>query len=430
MAELMQEKTDQAPPDDGQETAAKNPGETPSAPSPSIPPISTSIPPMDAVADEPLADNAWLQELDARAMPDDAPPPAAARPKKRRFTLFGSGKSKAPKEPAQPSALEQPPGKKKLNRKRIAVVAASLCGIALLGYLQYGPRGDHALDLLGTTLPTDGLPEPTGLPEEPPIDPRLGGADALALADVATPEPPSGEPALPAAAEPLKTQPPPAETPAISAAAATGAAQAEERMQRMEAMLLQLAQQMQTMQQMQQATQQTNAQLNARLAQRAETASAPAAAAVGQEPAAAPAPSPTPAPPPAAVPRPAPQRLMVHAQQPAKAESPSTQETASARPITRKPVRAKASAPAPATQVAAASSKPALSGQLVSVDMWNGEPSVVVASGIPGDRRVRVLRPGDVINGMALKSADPVTRTATFVAPGSPGVTLSVSQGG
>jgi hypothetical protein len=101
------------------------------------------------------------------------------------------------------------------------------------------------------------------------------------------------------------------------------------------------------------------------------------------------------------------------------------------------PVRAATSRPAvnqkaaiskavPAEKAAA----PALSGQLIAVDMWNGEPSVVVASGIPGDRRMRVLRPGDVVNGMALKSADPVSRTATFVAPGSPGLTLSVSQGG
>lgn len=86
-----------------------------------------------------------------------------------------------------------------------------------------------------------------------------------------------------------------------------------------------------------------------------------------------------------------------------------------------KQAKAPASAPAPA---------PALGGQLVSVDMWNGEASVVIASGLPGDRRVRVLRPGDVVNGMALRSADPVTRSATFVAPGSQGLTLYVSQGG
>lgn len=91
-----------------------------------------------------------------------------------------------------------------------------------------------------------------------------------------------------------------------------------------------------------------------------------------------------------------------------------------------KPVKqAKAAAAAPAAAPA-----PVLGGQLVSVDMWNGEASVVIASGLPGDRRVRVLRPGDVVNGMALRSADPVTRSATFVAPGSQGLTLYVSQGG
>jgi len=105
--------------------------------------------------------------------------------------------------------------------------------------------------------------------------------------------------------------------------------------------------------------------------------------------------------------------------------------------VKAQPVRAATSRPAVQQKSAAAKAAPtekpaapALSGQLIAVDMWNGEPSVVVASGIPGDRRMRVLRPGDVVNGMALKSADPVSRTATFVAPGSPGLTLSVSQGG
>ena len=94
-------------------------------------------------------------------------------------------------------------------------------------------------------------------------------------------------------------------------------------------------------------------------------------------------------------------------------------KAATAQPV--KQAKAPAAAQAPA---------PALGGQLVSVDMWNGEASVVISSGLPGDRRVRVLRPGDVVNGLALRSADPVTRTATFAAPGSQGLTLSVSQGG
>jgi hypothetical protein len=147
------------------------------------------------------------------------------------------------------------------------------------------------------------------------------------------------------------------------------------------------------------------AQLQKQLEQQAAAAglSAPAdAGVVGAVPAARPKPSPV--------------------QKVAKATTPK----APAAPKASQPVKA-----AP-VQVAKQPNAPApkLSGQLVSVDMWNGQPSVVVASGIAGDRRVRVLRPGDVINGLALRSADPVTQSATFAVPGSAGLTLYVSQGG
>jgi len=71
-----------------------------------------------------------------------------------------------------------------------------------------------------------------------------------------------------------------------------------------------------------------------------------------------------------------------------------------------------------------------LGGQLLAVDIWNGEASVVVGTGLPGDDRTRVLRPGDVYNGLALQAADPATGTATFMVPGGRKFTLSTQQGG
>ncbi|QQB53683.1 hypothetical protein I6H54_13175 [Delftia acidovorans] len=178
-------------------------------------------------------------------------------------------------------------------------------------------------------------------------------------------------------------------------------------MQRMEAMMIELSQQLAHMREQ---------DAKARAAAPAVVQTAPAtAAAVAPAHSSAPAPAPTATEPSAARPAAATRRVLVKAQ-PVRA--------ATSRPAVNQ--KATSSKAVPADKPAA----PALSGQLIAVDMWNGEPSVVVASGLPGDRRMRVLRPGDVVNGMALKSADPVSRTATFVAPGSPGLTLSVSQGG
>ncbi|MCR6480977.1 hypothetical protein NU688_32805 [Variovorax sp. ZS18.2.2] len=86
---------------------------------------------------------------------------------------------------------------------------------------------------------------------------------------------------------------------------------------------------------------------------------------------------------------------------------------------------AKATAPEPVLAV-----PPPMSGQLLSVDMWGGKPSVVLSSGLPGDKRVRVMQPGDAYNGIALKSVDPVSKTATFGYEGGRTFTLSISQGG
>ncbi|ATG92744.1 hypothetical protein FRC75_07795 [Paracidovorax citrulli] len=137
----------------------------------------------------------------------------------------------------------------------------------------------------------------------------------------------------------------------------------------------------------------------------------------------------------------APARPAVEAAAPAPvvATASPTRAVAQPRPATQRAARASTRAAAARPAVAEAPQSPAtaqakpavpLGGQLVAVDMWNGEPSVVVASGLAGDRRLRVLRPGDVVNGLALKSADPVSKSATFAAPGSAGLTLYVSQGG
>jgi hypothetical protein len=61
--------------------------------------------------------------------------------------------------------------------------------------------------------------------------------------------------------------------------------------------------------------------------------------------------------------------------------------------------------------------------------MWNGTPSVVVTSGLPGDTRTRTLLPGETLNGVTLRAADPATGQATFVSHGQR-FTLSLSNGG
>ncbi|KZK27593.1 hypothetical protein A4F85_06975 [Delftia sp. GW456-R20] len=294
-------------------------------------------------------------------------------------------------------------------------MAVSLAGIALLGYIQYGPSIRQVPDLLGTNLPTVGTIEPSG-PDElrAPIDPRLGGLDQLGISELDT----SIQPAQPSLAQPqgFQAEPEasalvaaPVQAPVASAPASAADPELAARMQRMEAMMIELSQQLAHMRE-----QDAKARAATPTVVQAVPAPAPATAAA-VAPAQSSAPAPTATEPHTARPATSAPRVLVKAH-PARA--------ATSRPAVQQ--KSTSSKAAPAEKASA----PALSGQLIAVDMWNGEPSVVVASGIPGDRRMRVLRPGDVVNGMALKSADPVSRTATFVAPGSPGLTLSVSQGG
>lgn len=68
-------------------------------------------------------------------------------------------------------------------------------------------------------------------------------------------------------------------------------------------------------------------------------------------------------------------------------------------------------------------------GQLLAVDVWGGVPSVVVGTGDPADPRIRVLRPGDTLNGVSLLRADPATGQATF-GGGPANFTMTVKEGG
>ncbi len=82
-----------------------------------------------------------------------------------------------------------------------------------------------------------------------------------------------------------------------------------------------------------------------------------------------------------------------------------------ARPTSR-PVASAPAAPEPAA--------PKLAGRLLAVDSWGGVPSVIVGTGLPGDKRTRVMRPGDSYNGISLLEASRARGEATFMADGKP----------
>jgi hypothetical protein len=52
--------------------------------------------------------------------------------------------------------------------------------------------------------------------------------------------------------------------------------------------------------------------------------------------------------------------------------------------------------------------------QLLSVDLWNGRPSVVVSNGDRSAPQVKVMQLGDTYNGITLTSADVASQRATF----------------
>jgi hypothetical protein len=99
--------------------------------------------------------------------------------------------------------------------------------------------------------------------------------------------------------------------------------------------------------------------------------------------------------------------------QQAELEAKASAPRAAPRP--RPAARAVAAAPT-APEPAA----PRLAGRLLAVDSWGGVPSVIVGTGLPGDKRTHVLRPGDTYNGVALVEASRARGEATFMADGKP----------
>ena len=328
------------------------------------------------------------------------------------------------------AAADQPGRVKKSKRagkaRNRVVMGAAAVAIGVLGYLNWTSKSDVP-DLLGSELPT--IPAEliaSSLPQIEPVDPRLSGdldllgsfpEDRIVAAPNAAPVEPSAvfsledlpldESVLPEQAPAADAAPAasvatatvevtaPAPAPAPAAAAAAAAVPSQYPAPNSNAELLARLERMETMVALLQQQMELQTKINAAAARKAA-----APVQVQAKP----------------VQEPAPRKV---------AKATEAKITPAKRP---RQVAAKTAQPEATKTAAVVPSK--LSGQLVSVDMWNGQPSVVVASGLPGDRRVRVLRPGDVINGLALRSADPVSQSATFSAPGSAGLTLFVSQGG
>ena len=84
--------------------------------------------------------------------------------------------------------------------------------------------------------------------------------------------------------------------------------------------------------------------------------------------------------------------------------------------------------PVAVTPRATPAATPAAQGQLLAIDTWDGRPSVVVGTGMPGDQRVRVLQPGESFNGISLQSVDVQAGRATFLAAGGKPFTLQLHE--
>ena len=69
-----------------------------------------------------------------------------------------------------------------------------------------------------------------------------------------------------------------------------------------------------------------------------------------------------------------------------------------------------------------------MQAQLLSIDVWDGVPSIVVGTGAPGDKRIRTLQPGEQLNGVALQSVDVPAGRATFSVGSGSLVTLDVKD--
>lgn len=75
---------------------------------------------------------------------------------------------------------------------------------------------------------------------------------------------------------------------------------------------------------------------------------------------------------------------------------------------------ARRTAAAPVALPASASASAPARAQLLSVDLWDGKPSVVIGTDAAGDRQVRFLSEGDRQSDIAVKQASPQEQRAVF----------------
>ena len=99
--------------------------------------------------------------------------------------------------------------------------------------------------------------------------------------------------------------------------------------------------------------------------------------------------------------------------------------TARAKP---RPVSTAVANAEPATPSAEQQLRRQMQAQLLAIDVWDGRPSVVVGTGVPGDKRVRVLQPGEQLHGVGLLSVDVAAGKATFSVGAGSRVTLDVKE--
>ena len=110
------------------------------------------------------------------------------------------------------------------------------------------------------------------------------------------------------------------------------------------------------------------------------------------------------------------EKLEQHAAAPRSAAAPRKKTTVAKRKARARVVRTAAKRPVPVAARMRGQQTPQQRGQgaLLAVDMWDGRPSAVIGTGIPGDRRVRVLQPGEQLKGVALVEADARRGSAKF----------------
>lgn len=122
----------------------------------------------------------------------------------------------------------------------------------------------------------------------------------------------------------------------------------------------------------------------------------------------------------------------------ARAESPASQQAGTASAPVQTAARTRATGQAtdghqqqkkPPRKKSSPAPKPELQAELLAVDLWDGQPSIVVGTNAPGDKRSRVLAVGDTFNGITLQSVDVAAQRATF-ATGTGTVTLDMKKQG